>query len=196
MSSVDYVRFRMAIHEGAHCVAAHHHGYRIGAASIMLESGGCVWYSSAPATPEYEPTFTGSVLHIPAAERRWLEGKACVTLAGPVAEAIYAPEMQGGYSPPEASVEDLERLTADRLRLPAGAAGRSLSVRFDDAPSERPGDSGLEAGWAVRVVVADPGANGCARSTPKCAGAGHVRSFRDGAAARRRPACRARRGPR
>ena len=40
-------------------------------------------------------------------------GQSMVTLAGLVAEAIYELEMQGGYSLPEASVEDMERLTAE-----------------------------------------------------------------------------------
>jgi hypothetical protein len=134
----DPARLKLAVHEAGHAVAAVLLGRTVEGVSIEIHAGlrgVCIDRRSGPVDVTEEANFTTGVFLMPWQARQDMEAKLATLLAGPIAEAVYAPGLPAGYeSPASLDREHARRIISARLELPEKA--RALFENHDELRSD------------------------------------------------------------
>jgi hypothetical protein len=123
-------RLRLAVHESGHAVAAVLLGHRCNGASINVVAGkwGVAFRELTPLPPDTR--LDGSMLLFPSVARDRVIHDIAMTLAGPIAEQLYGPHSEDGYTLDVAAVEAVP--IAEFLEADSGF--RQRVEQFEVAP--------------------------------------------------------------
>jgi hypothetical protein len=155
---VTVERLRLAVHESGHAVAAVLLGHRCNGASINVAGGGGVAFRELRPLPP-DTRLDGSMLLLPSVARDRVIHDIAMTLAGPVAEQLYGPHSEDGYTLEVAKIESeriAEHLEADggfRQRLEQFEVAPPLSHPTDSDDVFRVGNVWCGSSRSARLFV-------------------------------------------